>query len=609
LLLNEASKQGGQLLVVPERGMRLQITGREGVTQLDPERAGVREKGILAFRLLHESWQLTVDVEQVDAWIQVTSLQDITLTDAQIKVAGNLQYQIENTSVKSLRVSLPIAAEGVQFRGEDVADFLPAEDQSDAGSDRVWEIRLHRRIIGARLLQVTYHLPAPAREARVELGGVRALDVNLQRGFVTLRTSGRLQAHVASPPEELQPTEWQVIPRALQQDLPSLPANLTYRLVAPQFRLPLEVQRHEAAQLLPARVNQVQLTSVIADNGAMLTRVQLELVPGDKRLLEISLPREAHFWFAFVNQNSVWPWLGEQKILLPLEQRSQTADATSVEFFFTSRVGASRGRSLDLSLLGPQFDLPLENITWRVYLSPKWELEDWGGTLELRGQLLVGEPELDLETYIRNEGQLQQQQTQQAEQLLSRANSLLQSGDPGQARRAFQAAYGLSQHDEAFNEDARVQLHNLKLQQALVGLNFRQAAVAGEPIAPAEQLPALSAGREPLYTQDQALKILSRNSAEENEFQNRLVERLIQQQDAAGASPAAIRATIPEQGRMLTFARSLQVDPWVDLRVDLETRTARAASASARLGLLAGLFIAMTVLVYAGRGAAVNRLA
>jgi hypothetical protein len=213
---------------------------------------------------------------------------------------------------------------------------------------------------------------------------------------------------------------------------------------------------------------------------------------------------------------------------------------------------------------------------------------------------------MDLETYIRNEGQIQQQQTRQAEQLLTMANSFLESGDPGQARRAFQAAYGLSQHDEAFNEDARVQLHNLKLQQALVGLNFRQAAVAGDTIAPAAQLPTLSAGREPVYTQDEARRILSGNSAEENEFQARLVERLIQQQDAAGANPAAIRATIPEQGRLLTFARSLQVDPWVDMRIDLETHTVSTASASAKLGLLVSLFIAMSILVYTARRAPAN---
>jgi hypothetical protein len=134
-----------------------------------------------------------------------------------------------------------------------------------------------------------------------------------------------------------------------------------------------------------------------------------------------------------------------------------------------------------------------------------------------------------------------------------------------------------------------------------VGLNFQQAAVAGTVVTPATQLPALSAGRDPVYTQDQAQRILSRNSAEENEFQNRLVERLIQQQDAAGASPAAIRATIPEQGRLLTFARSLQVDPWVDMRVDLETRAPSAASGTARLTLLLGIFTVITILAVAAR--------
>jgi hypothetical protein len=59
-------------------------------------------------------------------------------------------------------------------------------------------------------------------------------------------------------------------------------------------------------------------------------------------------------------------------------------------------------------------------------------------------------------------------------------NSSLQNGDPQQARRAFQAAYGLSTNDAAFNEDARVQLHNIKLQQALIGLNARQSAAAGD---------------------------------------------------------------------------------------------------------------------------------
>ena len=86
LVFREASKQRGTFLVVPEQGMRLQVAAREGVTQLDPQKSGIKQKGVLAFRVLQTPWNLALDVEQVDAWVQVTSLQHATVGEAQVKV-------------------------------------------------------------------------------------------------------------------------------------------------------------------------------------------------------------------------------------------------------------------------------------------------------------------------------------------------------------------------------------------------------------------------------------------------------------------------------------------------------------------------------------------
>ena len=106
----EASKQQGQLVIVPEQGMRLQVADRNSLTQLDPQKAGIRQRGVLAFRLLQGDWNLTLDIEQVDAWVQVTSLQHFNVSEAQVKVSANLQYEIENTGLKSLQVYLPTNA-------------------------------------------------------------------------------------------------------------------------------------------------------------------------------------------------------------------------------------------------------------------------------------------------------------------------------------------------------------------------------------------------------------------------------------------------------------------------------------------------------------------
>ena len=600
ILLREADKQRGTLLVVPEQGMRLEAAASDGVTQLDPQKSGVRQKGVLAFRILETPWKLALNIEQVDPWVQVTSLQHATVGEALVKVTANLQYQIENAGLKEFRVFIPTNAEGVTFQGDQLADFL-AVDGSETNGLRAWAVKLHRRVIGQYLLQANYQTRVAEQAGETILRGVQAADVNLQRGFATVQSAGRLQVRVDDLPASLQPTEWQAIPRALQKDLSAAAANFAYRLVEPGFQLPLKLERHDAAKLLPARVKDITFTSVISDAGVMLTQARLDILPGDKRLLRLTLPKGANFWFAFVNQNGVWPWRDQDQILIPLEQQSRGDQPEPVEIFFSSEVGKPGG-AVDLSLLAPKFDLPLENLTWRVFLNDKWQVKKWSGTLQLQQQEIVANGNtLDLQSYLRTESSLQQQKTRDAEQMLALGNSALQQGDPQQARRAFQSAYGLSRNDAAFNEDARVQLNNLKLQQALVGLNVRQAAVAGAnggaTGAVNGTLNSVRNNGFANYTQQDAKQIIDNNSADENSAFMKLAERLIQQQDAAMANPAVIRADIPQQGRLLTFKRAVVVDTWADLNIGLKARAVAVASWNVRL-----LVLAITALVLAGLG-------
>ena len=589
LTLREASKQRGQLVVVPEQGMRLQVGAREGATQLDPQKSGIRQKGVLAFRLLQDQWTLVLDMEQVDPWVQVQSLQHVAIGEAQIKVTANLLYQIENTGLKSLRVYLPTNADGVQFRGEQVADFLTNAVAATNGLQE-WEVKLHRRIIGSYLLQVTYQSLTPAQSQNISVRGIEAAGVNLQRGFVTVEGVGRLRIDLGTLPAALQPSEWQSVPRQLRQDLQAAAANATFRLVEPAFQLAVKIQRHEAAKLLPARVNHVTLKSVVSDDGMMLTHARLDMAPGDKRLLHLTLPAKSEFWFAFVNQSGVAPWRDGERILIPLEQQVKPDDVIAVEFFYSSNVGTSRSRKLDLELLGPKFDLPLEDITWQVFLNEKWEVKDWKGTLQLSEEISPRKTSLgDLNSYLQQEAVVRSEKTKVAEQQLQLGNSLLVQGAPQQARQAFQNAFGLSQHDMAFNEDARVQLHNVKMQQALVGLNVRQSAGGGQR-AVAAKVRELRNRRDATYTQDEAKQIFDNNTADDNHALSRLASRMIQQQEAAVAAPAAIRAAVPEQGRVLTFKRAVQVDTWADLRIELEAKVARTASWRSRFAMLLVLF-------------------
>ena len=595
VVVREANKQRGTLLIVPEQGMGLQAAARDGYTQLDPQKSGIRQKGVLAFSLLQVPASLALDIDQVDPWIEVTSLQHAAVGEAQMKITANLQYQIQNAGLRAFRVLLPANAESVRFQGDQVSDFLKMTNAVTNGMQE-WEVKLDRRVINQYLLQVTYQTPVATGASETSLWSVRAEEVNAQRGFLTIKSDPRLEVTVDRLPAALQLAEWQSIPRALEKDLPSVSASLTYRLLEPDFQLTLKLQRHEAARLLPAHVNQIALDSVVSDDGDMLTRARLEILPGDKRLLSLNLPKGAEFWFAFVNDNGVWPWREQTNYLIPLEQQSRGNQPVSVEVFYACRAGADGAGALHLDLLAPKFDLPLENITWRVALGGKWIVKHWSGSLQLQAQELKSpSTALDPQFYLQTQSTLRQARTEEAREYYNLGNSSLVKGSPQQARRAFEAAYGLSTDDPAFNEDARVQLHNIKLQEALIGLNARQSAAAGDAGALGGKMRDLRSRPELNYTQQDAKDILDNNTVDENTAFTRLAEKLIQQQDAAVNHPAGIRASIPEEGRVLTFQRAVAVDQWADLNIRLDASIAESSSPSNRLLIIGGTLLAFAL--------------
>ena len=63
-------------------------------------------------------------------------------------------------------------------------------------------------------------------------------------------------------------------------------------------------------------------------------------------------------------------------------------------------------------------------------------------------------------------------------------------------------------------------------------------------------------------------------------------------------SPTAIRAAIPQQGRLLTFRRTVQVDTWADLRIQLEAAAARTAPWGFRVAILGLIFVGFALLAW-----------
>ncbi len=595
VVLREATRQTGDVQLVPEKGLRLQAMARTHVSQLDPRTVGNTRPGALAFRLLQDDWALSVGIEALDPWVTVQALQEVTAREGQTLTRIALRYKVENAAIKSLRVRLPgITAEQaktLRATGAAVSDFAVVP-----GDPELWEVRFQRGIVGETDVQIEFQAQAGPGQGSQQVNIPVFENVRQAVVFVAVRGGGRLELEAAEVPRGWQRVDWTAVPTALQdRGDRSVPA-LAYRVAEPEQPLTVTVRRHEVADALKLRVTGGELTTIFSPEGTFLTAAELKVEVIEKSTLRVRLPKNAQLFNTFVNGESM----------------SVVREGDAYLFHVTPNTGGGRSATVRLvyamttehggpvTLQGPGLNVPLENVSWRVVIPPGYVLDNYAGGLQLREDRYAGSFGIsDYQVLVKSR---QVSEAKQANDFITEANILLQQGNQQLAGEALSRASKNNALDQATNEDARVQLRALKTQQAVFGLNTRRQklyldnsvdVVKNEQLEQAANLNPFLQGRMN-YDPGQADQLLMGNTADENTALRGIATRIVDQQLAADTAPSAIDVTLPEKGRVLTFTRSLQVDGSAPLELQLDVSPAR------RSGLGFGIVVLLAAALLGG---------
>jgi hypothetical protein len=553
VLLRDASRQTGTLTVVPDRGFQVRAVSRGNVSQLDPRESGAPRPGTLAFRLLQSDWSLVLGIAKLDPWVTAQILHEVTLREGQTLSRVRLVYKIENASMKVLRVRIPGldagAAATVRASGPAVGDFVPV-----TGEDGLWEIRFQRGIAGETTVDVEFQRQTSGDT--VEIAPVVPSEVRQSSYFVALRTGGRLEIASRNAPRGWQRSDWGVVPESLRETSPA-PAEV-FRVAESEGPLAVTLKRHEIAGALKLRVERGTLTTLVSPEGAVLTTVDLAVRVAEKGTLKLTLPEGASLFSVLVNEDGVPLVRDGPHWLFHVHPAPEGDRPASVRFVYA--VSTSK-----MTLDGPMLDIPLENLSWRVILPKGWHLADHSGDFDLQQQKAAAAAE-DYSSFVvrkRAAGK------QEAVALLDQANEWLQAGEQEKAGQALSKAARNGLLDEASNEDARVQLRNLKTQQATLALNTRrqrmyldnrsEVQVGNKQLEQAAQENPLLQGMTN-YDPKQFNRLLEGNTVDENTAMKAIANRIVNQQLAADPAPAALDVTLGETGTVLDFKRSVQVD-------------------------------------------------
>ena len=575
--LREAARQSGSLVVRPIAGIRLSTVSRQDVSEAAPSELGGQGQGALAFNLVQRNWNLVLGIEKLDAWVKGQVLHDVTVREGQTRSTVLADFDVQNASIRSLQVELPITDENeiktLRASGATISDFIRSSEDSN-----VWEIQFKRRVMGKLQFQIEYERRGDRIDSSEVLNTLKFPEAREIAYYFSIRAGGRLEIEAGDLPQGWQQADWNNVPQSLRRAGNRNAPALTLRAVAPLTAMSIKATRHSLANALKLRVIEGTLTTVLSPNGDQLTSIDVTMEVIQRGSLVVELPDGGELFSIFVNGESVhsirqkdnanaWQFY----ILQGIDDRT-----ANVRFVYSL---TGDGLS-NMKLSSPQFDVPLENMKWNVIAPKGFEMIDNEGNLEL-----IGEDSRDIYdrmSYLSKVSGKRQVQAQQAAQLLEQANELLQSGEQTKARWALNSVANRYALDAASNEDARVQLENLQTTQAAVGLNTRRQRLyldnkGSDAIAAENEQMIQAAEANPILQQNelnfrpqQMSQLFGGNTSQDNYVLMEIAGRLVKHQRSTEPAPQAIVISMPEEGRVYSFSRGVQVAKNVPLELDLK---------------------------------------
>lgn len=578
--LREASRQSGQLVVVPGRGIQLSVATRKDLSALDPRSVGGSQPGSLAFRLLQKSWELALSVDQLEPSLAAQVLNDVELREERSRSRVDLILQVDHASIKELEVMLPILSEidarTVRVSGGEVRDIVNIEENR-------WQIRFKRRVIGSVPLRIEFEQTVSTSM----VNPVRVVLARQQESYLALRPGARLRLEPVGV-TDWDLVDWSVLPKSLfQLDRSGAPAQFL-RSTQKSGGVPVSLSRHSVVAGSKMRVVSGSLLTVLSPGGELMNQAELGIETLQRGSLTLTLPEKSRLFGVLVNEESVLVvQVGDSyRFQVTGDTAGDNKDFAKVRFTYATSLDGLNKKNLKLQAF--KIGEPLENVSWTISLPEGYALSDSTGDLDHKKTDSLGD--LSREQYRDLVSIRYREKEQISLGRLNKATEFFKSGDQINGNIALGQVYDQGNLDAASNEDVRVKMENVAKQNAIIGLNTRlqrlyvdnEGAELAVPQGQNDQIQAAMRAN-PVFTngslnvgQDDFQNIIQGNNAEVNRVHKTIASKWVRNQRIAEPVGQMIDPVIPAHGESLVFTRMIQVDGEEALELDLELKTQKS---------------------------------
>ncbi len=589
-------KLSGFVSVVGEEGVQIKTEAFQGMTEVPAATVtggGKPMVGMLAFKLVpsdtptvEPGWKLSLNTEKLDSWMQAEVMNWVTVTETLVSGRAVVRYHVQNAPAREFQLKMPSGVKNIEITGSDIR----RKDQTD----NTWKIELQNKVRGTYMLTATWEMTWDGKAGTLDLPGVQALGVERETGFV---------AATAHSPFKVGPKEASVeLSKIDPRDLPDWGRRvgeippLAWRYLRAGYQLKVALQRYDEAEVLQAFVDTMQLSTVISEDGQMMTQMQLAIRNNARQYLEVTLPPGVtNVWSAFVASQAVHPSVKDGRLLLPLERSLGGNDTVSVELTYVgeAKFPQKRGR---VQLISPALDAPLKNARWDLFLPPDYEYGKFEGSMKQLGVgSAVGAITISLPTsemysfgdYLDVESSNKLIQEGQKKKSLVMARQQLVSANLQEAvqlnRRSRGGFKGADASDEKAAEDLE---RDVRRAQSSTLIQAQQDYVFQNTAGPTGQ-------REDSYitsTSQRKAAIQQLASYTEEEAQKQ-VDKVQKMQDITGVKAMPLHVNLPQRGLHFTFSQTLQTEVRKPMTLEFHAANAKGFALFTTTALSLGTFL------------------
>ncbi len=588
-----AHKQKGLMVIAADKGVQLSVSERAFTVEDDPLEYNLspqlRERQAMVFRLLRPQWRLKLRTRVLEPRITTQFLHVATVTDGLVRHKHYLRYRMQNVGSKLFEFEPPGDAIGLIVTGSNIAT---AERQGEDGNR--WRVELREKEYeGDYLLTISYEREFDRTKEQFTLEPVKAIGAIRESGHVAILADERMAIDAPGNVTGLRLVDARTLPTGFGAgELSSAP--LCFEANTTDFALPVAAELLGTAQSQGADVESVDITTVVDADGRTMNEVAMKLSVSGKRLLRTQLPDGAEVWSLRLNGRaaalSVEKQGGKETLLIPL---AQSQLPVYVEFVYVTPPADTWQREQQV-YHGPRFELPLKNVTWRMFLPADYAYSDFAGTMgplaDAAGQRAA--VEFNREAYRRKVQTRQIEAEQNVNALLRVSNQANERGQQYRARQALETATNYATDYPVLSEDARTKLHELVEQQTMVGLVGNRDRLRLQTGA-YESNPYKNLGDQ--FRGADADNLLKGLLRDDKQNLQSIVRRISRVQEAAAPRYVQLAVAVPEHGKQLVFTRSLQVAP--DAKMAVEFAAAPLHEPGRRRDALSGVVMAVALVI------------